>query len=186
MDRTSKQDLRFIKNENLIQNTFREMIAENEYSRISIKELTERALINRKTFYLHFKDKYDLLDAILKEHFEAFRENVRQIPDAKPIDFYREALAMLGRHREFFKRVYNGQASALIRKRIQYYVLQRLQLEYGTDVDPAIQHFIAAGIGGVFESYINGEIEGSDEQIAADMAWMVVQAKKYLKKNSNK
>ena len=52
---------------------------------------------------------------------------------------------MLGRHREFFKRVYNGQASALIRKRIQYYVLQRLQLEYGTDVDPAIQHFIAAG-----------------------------------------
>ena len=54
MDRTSKQDLRFIKNENLIQNTFREMIAENEYSRISIKELTERALINRKTFYLHY------------------------------------------------------------------------------------------------------------------------------------
>ena len=41
MDRTPKQDLRFIKNEALIQKTFREMIAENEYSRISIKELTE-------------------------------------------------------------------------------------------------------------------------------------------------
>ena len=54
MDRTPKQDLRFIKNENLIQKTFREMIAENEYSRISIKELTERAQINRKTFYLHY------------------------------------------------------------------------------------------------------------------------------------
>src|SRR5699024_9640368 len=36
------------------QKTFREMIAENEYSRISIKELTERAQINRKTFYLHY------------------------------------------------------------------------------------------------------------------------------------
>lgn len=54
MDRTPKQDLRFIKNENLIQKTFREMIAENEYPRISIKELTERAQINRKTFYLHY------------------------------------------------------------------------------------------------------------------------------------
>ena len=32
MSSTPKQDLRFIKNENLIQKTFREMIAETEYS----------------------------------------------------------------------------------------------------------------------------------------------------------
>lgn len=50
---TAKQDLRFIKNENLIRKTFRNMMAETEYSKISIKELTERAEINRKTFYLH-------------------------------------------------------------------------------------------------------------------------------------
>ena len=42
MNRTSKHDLRFIKNENLIEKTFREMIEETEYSKISIKELTER------------------------------------------------------------------------------------------------------------------------------------------------
>ena len=179
-------DRRVARTTGRIKKVFGELIQEKAFADITVKMICDAADVERKTFYLHFKDKYDLLDAILKEHFEAFRENVRQIPDAKPIDFYREALAMLGRHREFFKRVYNGQASALIRKRIQYYVLQRLQLEYGTDVDPAIQHFIAAGIGGVFESYINGEFVGRDEQIAADMAWMVVQAKKYLKKNLNK
>ena len=63
MSSTPKQDLRFIKNENLIQKTFREMIAETEYSRITIKELTERAQINRKTFYLH----YPSLDHLLTE-----------------------------------------------------------------------------------------------------------------------
>ena len=67
MDRTPKQDLRFIKNEALIQKTFREMIAENEYSRISIKELTERAQINRKTFYLHYPSLDHLLAALQLE-----------------------------------------------------------------------------------------------------------------------
>lgn len=63
MSQKSKQDLRFIKNENLIRKTFREMIAETEYRKISIKELTQRAQINRKTFYLH----YSSLDQLLSE-----------------------------------------------------------------------------------------------------------------------
>lgn len=61
MSRTTSQDLRFIKNEDLIRKIFREMIAEYEYSKISIRELTERARINRKTFYLH----YPSLDSLL-------------------------------------------------------------------------------------------------------------------------
>ena len=63
MSQKSKQDLRFIKNENLIRKTFREMIAETEYRKISIKELTQRAQINRKHFYIH----YYSLDQLLSE-----------------------------------------------------------------------------------------------------------------------
>lgn len=62
-----KQDLRFVKNENLIRKTFREMMAETEYSKISIKELTERAQINRKTFYLHYPSLDHLLTALQTE-----------------------------------------------------------------------------------------------------------------------
>lgn len=78
MDRTSKQDLRFIKNENLIENTFREMIAENEYSRISIKELTERAQINRKTFYLHYASLDHLVAAC---QFKLMEPTLRMISE---------------------------------------------------------------------------------------------------------
>ena len=54
MNQTPKQDLRFIKNEREIRKIFREMMAETDYSHITIKELTARAQINRKTFYLHY------------------------------------------------------------------------------------------------------------------------------------
>ena len=67
MNPIPKQDLRFVKNENLIRKTFREMMAETEYSKISIKELTERAQINRKTFYLHYPSLDHLLTALQTE-----------------------------------------------------------------------------------------------------------------------
>ena len=67
MNPIPKHDLRFVKNENLIRKTFREMMAETEYSKISIKELTERAQINRKTFYLHYPSLDHLLTALQTE-----------------------------------------------------------------------------------------------------------------------
>lgn len=63
MPEQKKEDLRIVKTENAIRSTFREMICEMNYTDITIKELSSRAMINRKTFYLH----YDNLDQLLKE-----------------------------------------------------------------------------------------------------------------------
>src|SRR5215469_4534527 len=35
----------------------------------SIQEITERANVNRGTFYLHFTDKYMLADTVIREQF---------------------------------------------------------------------------------------------------------------------
>ena len=70
MKQNSKQDLRFIKNENLIRETFYQMLGEMDYSKISIKELTQRAQINRKTFYLHYTSLDHLLATLQLEIME--------------------------------------------------------------------------------------------------------------------
>ena len=56
-------DLRVIKTRKAIKDAFCEMIMEMDYDKITIKELTGRAMINRNTFYLH----YDSIDALMKE-----------------------------------------------------------------------------------------------------------------------
>ncbi len=61
MTRETQNDLRYIKTENLIQHTFCDMLREMDYSQITIKELTDRAMINRKTFYLHYTSLDELL-----------------------------------------------------------------------------------------------------------------------------
>ena len=58
-----KTDLRVIRTRRAIREAFCSMIMEMDYSDITIKELTRRAMINRNTFYLH----YESMDALLRE-----------------------------------------------------------------------------------------------------------------------
>ena len=65
-------DLRVIKTKKIIKESFMQLIEEKGYSKVSISEITERAMINRNTFYLHYCDKEDLVDKILEENFKNY------------------------------------------------------------------------------------------------------------------
>ena len=72
MASSGKEDLRIQKTKEAIRKTFEEMICEMDYERISIKELTQRARINRKTFYLHYNTLDDLLREMQNEMAQDF------------------------------------------------------------------------------------------------------------------
>ncbi|AJH00193.1 hypothetical protein LF65_03636 [Clostridium beijerinckii] len=59
----NKNDARYKRTHKLIMDTFKNMIIEMDFTKITIKDLTNIAGINRKTFYLH----YYSLDEILYE-----------------------------------------------------------------------------------------------------------------------
>lgn len=74
MEKREKQDLRVTKTLDAIKTTFRDMICEMDYEDITIKELTKRAMINRKTFYLHYNCLDDLLTELQDEVVRNFTE----------------------------------------------------------------------------------------------------------------
>lgn len=55
-------DRRSNKTRKLLEEALIRLMVEKGFDKISIKDLTEAADINRGTFYLHYKDKYDLLE----------------------------------------------------------------------------------------------------------------------------
>ncbi len=68
-----KPDRRVTRTENAIHEAFQTLISEKKYSEISVKELTEKANITRKTFYLH----YGTLDDVLREYLSELVQDVR-------------------------------------------------------------------------------------------------------------
>lgn len=83
MSRDPQNDLRYIKTEALIRKTFQDMLREMDYAQISIKELTDRAMINRKTFYLHYNTLDELLGKLQAELYMELLESISdfRIPD---------------------------------------------------------------------------------------------------------
>lgn len=62
-----KIDPRVMRTRKLIMDSFISLSAEKEFKNITVKDITEKAMINRATFYYHFEDIYDLLEKALSE-----------------------------------------------------------------------------------------------------------------------
>ena len=63
-------DPRVKRTRKLLQQAFQELLQEKGFASISIQDITERATVNRATFYAHFPDKYALMDSIIREQFQ--------------------------------------------------------------------------------------------------------------------
>ena len=63
-------DRRIRKTRNAIKNGLAELLLEKSIGDISVRELTEKVDLNRGTFYLHYKDIFDLVEQIETEMFE--------------------------------------------------------------------------------------------------------------------
>lgn len=84
-----KVDRRIQKTNLALQRAFRELTRTTNYKNITVKALTEKAKINRKTFYLHYDSIDDFSDTVVDE----ISEKLIDIITAKP---FRETLAQPG------------------------------------------------------------------------------------------
>lgn len=60
-------DLRVQKTKKALKDTFKSMFLATNFENITIKELCNQAMVNRRTFYLHYNSIDDILNEILEE-----------------------------------------------------------------------------------------------------------------------
>lgn len=65
----NEQDLRVKRTRSHIRAAFLDLIKENGYEGITIQQIADYAFINRATFYLHYKDKDELLETLSEDVF---------------------------------------------------------------------------------------------------------------------
>lgn len=70
-----KLDPRVKRTRKLILTAFEALLAEKGFEAVSVQDVTDKAEINRATFYAHFPDKYALLDYTVQKAFMAKLES---------------------------------------------------------------------------------------------------------------
>jgi len=80
MQKNNKPDRRVQRSRQALRNALLELIKDKKYDSISVEEITQRANLGRATFYLHYKDKEDLLVDEFNERVNERAQIISDIP----------------------------------------------------------------------------------------------------------
>lgn len=157
-------DKRVIKTRRNITETFLELFYKKDFEKITIKEIADAAEIERKTFYLHYLDKYDLLDAIVQKHFDQLDE----ICEAKKDLGLKEGTTIwfdfFETHQTFFKCLFSIKNADEYKQKLQKFIIRQLDGRLSTTFMKAhhlseqlFPEFFAAGVVQMVMVYIQDE-----------------------------
>ena len=82
-------------------NSLKELMAEMPFQKISVGQIAEKCNLNRKSFYYHFKDKYDLINWIFDTEFKAILQRKNYECDW---DIYENLIAYFYDNRAFYRK----------------------------------------------------------------------------------
>lgn len=114
-------DLRVKKTKSAIINAFLQLRSKKPLERISVKELSDLAEINKATFYLHYKDIYDLSESLENELIDSVLGSILH-PDAvlsEPKMFIRELIDGFISNQSLIDIIFSGDRRGLLVDRIE-------------------------------------------------------------------
>ena len=109
-------DIRVVKTKRSIINSFLEIRSKKAIEKITVKELCEKAEINKSTFYTHFKDIYDLTESLEKQIANEIVSHL-QHPEylfSKPDDFTRELFCAYAAQEHLIRTVFSGSRTNML------------------------------------------------------------------------
>ena len=97
----------------VIKETFLSLLEEKDISNISVKELCEKADINRGTFYRYYEDIYDLLKKIEEEFIEEVKNSNSMIHMSKHsiYTFTKEILEVFENNKKLVRILFNADSN---------------------------------------------------------------------------
>ncbi|ANS74702.1 hypothetical protein AWM70_08960 [Paenibacillus yonginensis] len=179
-----KTDLRVIKTKTAINRAFLELFAEKGLEQITINDIAAKANVNRGTVYLHYSDKYDLLEKNTQNHLDqliafcrhdpATGGQISQISELEPVFVY------LQQNYLFFSAMLANPRISFFREQLLQFVLDNIKMKLDhqkgpSGIDPELNaQFMAASFVGIVEWWIRHQMPHPPAYMA-DQLWRLLE-----------
>ena len=163
-------DLRQKKTMKAIREAFLEIHAKKPIEKITIKELTELAQISKATFYLHYRDIYDLEECLQKESIAKICQSIEHpewvITDSA--EFARELFRAFRAHDALRNVLFSGNRAAMIPDYVEKELQKHIFAKYPElQKDIKFRALLTFEVYGGFYTYrLHAESFGEDEIVA--------------------
>ncbi|MGJ7922553.1 TetR/AcrR family transcriptional regulator [Neobacillus sp. LXY-4] len=172
-----KVDRRVVKTQQAIKTAFLELMGEKNFDHITIQDISDRANVNRSTVYLHYLDKYDLLDKMIEGHVNELKETSEWACQEEWVDAIQIFAEYFQTHYLFFSTMLaSKEATPSFRSKFLEYVTEGFKEELhktngkndGLSEDMIVK-FAANAYVGVLESWIKDGMPTPPKVIAKEL-----------------
>lgn len=176
-------DKRIIKTKMAIRNAFAELLSEKDMNEITIKDISDRAIINRKTFYSYYAGVYQLIDEIENEIVTALSEIIEdedfESLTRNPYSLFQKLTTIINNNLDFCNHLMkNGRNTNLLAKiaialktKVKSSYLDQSSLDEKT-FDQAL-NYVFAGMITVYQNWFNSDRSQSIEDLSRMVSTLV-------------
>ena len=173
-------DRRIQKTRQLIMNTFMDLLAEKGFEKITINDIAERANINRGTVYLHYVDKFDLLDKCIETYVELLLNHCADRADTNlNASAFQSIFEFLEKNFTIYKLLLSNEGFGFFRSRLYAIIAQTVTEVIGIKSEnkalsnDVTTHFLTSGFIGVLEWWINNSIPCNVQEITEQLMFLL-------------
>lgn len=166
-----KEDRRVKMTKRMLKDALTKMLGSEDIYHVSIRELCERADVNRTTFYKHYSNQFDLLADMENDMLVFLSDTIREYA-ADPARIIETTCRYMEEHLEFGRLIVNNNVDPLFPQRLfsMDVIREAALLNYGGMENEKLQeylfNYIIYGAYRIFCLWLNKDQRESPEEIS--------------------
>ncbi|MFT8319968.1 MAG: TetR/AcrR family transcriptional regulator [Bacillus sp. (in: firmicutes)] len=179
-------DRRVVRTKRMIRDALTELMEEKGFDGITVRDLTEKAEINRGTFYLHYRDKYDLLEQCEEEILQRIKSKQTQLKELsieeineyhannQPLPFVVQFFTYLKENAAFMKVVlgpkgdpsFQEKLKEVMKNNLLFHIINKTKKEEVLVPLEIFSAYVMSAHIGVIQHWLNNGMKQTPEEIA--------------------
>jgi len=183
MSSPEKTDLRVIKTKKAIRNAFAELLSEKDIQKITIKDIADTAVINRKTFYNYYAGVYSVVDEIENEIIMAFIDALRDVDFKQllhePYEIFKKLTTIINSDFDFYSHLMKMDSNTSLISKIIQALEVNIKKSFSEQISmnkftlDLVFDYAIAGMITVYQKWFNSDRTESIEEISKALSIIV-------------
>lgn len=181
-----------LRTQKMLKQGLTELLLQKPIQQISVKELCDYVDLNRGTFYLHYRDIYDLLEQLENEMLERFEtilsEHAAEQRSGNPFPLLKDVFRLLGESSDFCRMVLGKNRDWNFIVKLESILKERCFYDWKTLFQTADEgvyevyySFIISGCIGIAESWLFGDMKKTPEELASLAETIILHGVEHMK-----
>ncbi|OUZ16458.1 hypothetical protein A5868_001379 [Enterococcus sp. 12F9_DIV0723] len=175
-----KTDARIRYTRMAIKKSFISLINEKPVNKVTVKDVCDRAEINRATFYKHYKDCFDLLERIESEMIDQLKQLVREAQGKSMSTMFEKMFMKIKNESDLYLTVASDNGDTGLPSRIlnMFYKEAHPYFEVllrgnSNQREDWLYYFVANGCAGILSYWINTGMKENTKEMADYISKMI-------------